>query len=84
MNIYLLTRKDKYDYDDYDSFVVVAPSIQVAKTIHPAYTPQSPLYAVVEEYGSWTTEENIDCEYLGVAASNLNKIQVICASFNAG
>lgn len=34
-NIYLVKRKDEVDYDEYESFVVVAGSMQEATNYHP-------------------------------------------------
>ena len=37
MNLYLISRPDEADWDEYDSAVVVADSQHAAKQIHPGF-----------------------------------------------
>ena len=71
--IYLLEQSHKTGYDTYDSCVVSSLSESEAKLFSIKYLSQS----------SWT--HNLDyiyCTEIGI--SNLNKQEMICASFNAG
>ena len=73
MNIYLLNRTDKWGYDDFDSFVVVAESDEEAKNLKLGYCDGS----------SWTTPDKIKVTLLGVASPNVIKGEIL-GSYNAG
>lgn len=73
LSIYLVSRRDAVDYDEYDSFVCVAETAHEALQLQPGRTQDT-----------WTTPDKLECEYLGVAASTYKKPQVLLASFNAG
>lgn len=84
MNIYLVDTVAKVDYDQYDSFVVVADSEEEAKATHP-----STLYGEVQSENTdkddlWTPFKDIRVELIGVADSEYKEKTVICSSFNAG
>ena len=75
MNIYKLTRTDKWGYDDYDSLIVIAENEESAKLIPP-----------ITEYETtaWPNSPNlIDVELIGVAKP-FSTAGCVLASFNAG
>lgn len=90
MNIYLVKRTDKFSYDDYDSFVCIAPDAQTALDIIPGDTNQVQFYKdldLTEEYftyGYWTHRKNRIVEFIGEAHISKREIEIICQSFNAG
>lgn len=69
MNLYLVTRTDYVDWDEYDSFVVACENAEKARNTKPA------------NYG-WTTPDQVKVTLIGMAAEGIEGIQ--CASFNAG
>lgn len=93
MHIYLVSRNDHADYDEYDSFVVIADSEQQARETHPS---PSCFYSWSEEkdswvwsynqdpdvYASWPKPSQVRVRHLGVTDSDQHEI--VCASFNAG
>lgn len=89
MNIYLVSRTDKFSWDDYDSFVCVAPDEKTALDIIPDTDTENPLFyenidtsGFTFSFGSWTGPNHRKCELIGIA--NEAKIRIVCASFNAG
>ena len=80
MNLYLLTRTDKWSYDDFDSFVAAHHTKADARQLHPdgrgsIYNPTS---------DGWPTDPAfIEVKLLGTATFGTEP-GVICASFNAG
>ena len=86
MRLYLISRTDDIDYDEYDSFVVVAESEKSALEWHP--NGQKINYSLDEEHieydycHSWTSKENLKIECIG--ESNSQEEKVIISSFNAG
>lgn len=90
MNLYLIKRKDKHDYDEYDSAVVVAASSYQAKHIHP-HMDMNPDYHINKKWWEdsetrvmWTDPSNVQVTQIGQANPIFVRAQVICASFNAG
>lgn len=83
MNLYLISRNDKWDYyDEYTSFVVAAKDEENAKSYHPAgHLLRESGYHYDYEY-QWTTRSNLVIECIGESNSSVEK--VILASFNAG
>ena len=84
MNIYRIWQNKNTDYDSYDSAVVAAPDINVARSMHPSgrkFNWDAPdLYD-----GTWVTKvEHVGAELIGKADARFNEPTVICASFNAG
>lgn len=79
MNLYLLKRidydEDQVPYDEYNAIVVASTSIKDALTISPSDISSRPQY-------TWTTPDNIECIYLGVA-KKFTKRGIILKSFNA-
>lgn len=90
MNIYLLSRQNRHDYDEYDSLVVVADTEEKAKQIH----PDGSLYSNREDkmnswnnlsfMTSWVNIDKINVTLIGEASASQKENSVICASFNAG
>ena len=72
MNIYLVSRTDEVDYDEYDAVVVYAMSREEAKNIAPCGN----LY-------TWASKENLKVELIG---SNVlvKDPDIILSSYNAG
>lgn len=75
MNIYLVTRKDECDYDEYDEFVVIAVSEEDARLTHP-----DPM-GYCEIHDTWTTPDNVTVENLGKSSETTKRI--VISSFNA-
>ena len=74
MNIYLISRNDSVDYDQYDSAVVVAESperaIEILKEAH-----QKHKYMFSVPWGNWD---------VSVQSVPLNFEHIVIESFNAG
>jgi hypothetical protein len=84
MNIYLIKRTDKYSYDDYDSFVVIAETAIDACNTSPA-PPFASDVLWKNPNDSWVTSmDKLSCHYLGKADSRFITKEVVCVSFNAG
>lgn len=76
MNLYLIERTDKIGWDEYDSAVVCAESLEDAKKINPCE------YA--EKQGKqWVDPQHITGVLIGTADPSITR-GVVCASFNAG
>jgi hypothetical protein len=78
MKLYLLSRTDRVDYDEYDSFVVAAESEEEALK----WFPRGNKSATNEYYDGWVSKEDLKIECIGESNSSVEK--VILASFNAG
>jgi len=83
MKIWLISYKwpGKYTpYDVFESAVVAAETSEVASKIHPSgYDEWN------HSYKSWApSPDDIDVEYIGEAAADMDAGRIICASFNAG
>ena len=74
MNIYLLTRPDGADYDEYESAVVIASDEPSARAMHPS--------GEMSEHG-WVTPDKVGVALIGQALSRETQ-RVVCAKFNAG
>ena len=97
MNIYLVKRTDRHDYDEFDSFVVIADCEDQARDTNPRERwcmSQNPPCFVTERinwneqesfrYCGWTTKRaNVVVTLIGKAAPD-QKFGIVCASFNAG
>lgn len=73
-NIYLISRKDDYDYDEYDSFVISASSSIKARGIASENAGDECGYV-------WTIPKHSKIKKIG---KTNQKEGVILASFNAG
>ena len=77
MNLYLLTRPEGADYDEFDAIIVSAPDEATARRIHPLNKPFG------DHFSCWTpTPETLEVTLLGTALTNESKL--ILGSFNAG
>ena len=70
MNIYLVTRTDKWGYDEFDSIIVATKNVYNAKRIKE------------RDCFGWTTSDYLEVELIGVG--NQEKECIILESFNAG
>ncbi len=83
MNIYKVKQDWYYDYDTYDSFVVVAETEQAAREVHPnnkEWWKQEP-----HKYGYWIAYNDIHrltVTLIGKASDGI-EAGVVVASFNA-
>jgi hypothetical protein len=76
-NIYLISRTDTVDYDEYDAVVIIAESENLAKDSVINKTNYNILY------GQSFKTDNITCELIGMADKD-QEIGVVLSSFNAG
>jgi hypothetical protein len=80
MNIYLVERTDRYSYDEYDSFIVVAKNEECATDIDPS----GEKFSENDRCSSWVNNKNnLKVTLLGRAAAKI-ATGVVLASFNAG
>lgn len=84
MNIYLVSTVAKIDYDEYDSFVIVANSEEEARATHPGNYCEEVQSEDTDEYDLWTPFKDIRVELVGIANETYDTKEVICSSFNAG
>lgn len=85
MNIYWVARTDKVGYDEYDSFVVVAPNKHAALYTHPDQfcpTWKTGPWDGDNPRGTWTKVGNVEVALVGKADND--EYRIVCASFNAG
>lgn len=83
MKLYLVSRTDKWSYEDYDSFVVATENEESALEYHPCGKEYLSENDKKERYyDGWTSKENLKIECIGESNSSVEK--VILASFNAG
>lgn len=81
MNLYLISRTDSIEYDQYDSAVVCAKHAGQARRMHPSKglewdtTDSHDMFA-------WTKPENVRVKKIGITEQKTPG--VILASFNAG
>jgi len=79
MNLYKISRKEgETRWEEYEEAVVVAESSEDAKHIHPDSTVATVMYDG-KSY-DWTTLDNINVEYIGVAAAEMER-GVVVASY---
>lgn len=97
--VWLISQSVVNDYDTYDSAVVIAPTLEAAKRIHPseyckgweeAYgqwygeRPDGERYPFDKQCSSWSKPNEVDAICVGTANPDQSAGTVICASFNAG
>lgn len=75
MNIYLVERTDGWGFDDFDSFIAVAPDEEYAKSMIPRWQGRG---------GGWPDPEHVKVICVGEAVPTFAEPTVLCASFNAG
>jgi hypothetical protein len=77
MNIYLVTRTDEADYDEYDAMVVIAESEARAVKIHPDGNGRT-------DGKFWVNDSaTLKVELIGIAKDD-EKECVVLSSFHAG
>lgn len=82
MNIYKIARNDTWDYDDYDSAVVVAATEDDARNIHP--NGSGNIHDRSFGHRSWVSDPlQVAVTLIGVAVDGIEP-GVVVASFNAG
>jgi hypothetical protein len=79
LTIFLISRTDKYDCDNFDSAVVVAESTEQARTVVPESGFQPDL-------DTWTTPDKVHAQAIAFLplGSKWKAGDTICSSFNAG
>lgn len=86
MNLYLITRNDGVDYDQYDSAVVAAPDEEYAKALieQNLYGWTNTDWKYVEKVLVATrTDLDITIELIGTAVDGIEP-GIVVASYNAG
>jgi len=83
MNLYLISRTDAIDYDEYDSAVVAAPDEATARDMHPR--DGAPVdWATGSRYAFDTWCRSQDCVTVKLIGTASVEQGVILASYNAG
>lgn len=86
MNLYLISQTINENWGTYDSAVVVAPSMEEARKMHPSSgkditKPQEYLCPQT----NWVTDPiDVRIIYLGLSFHDYKSGTIICSSFNAG
>jgi hypothetical protein len=86
MKLFLVSRPDPADYDEYDAFVVAAPDAATARWMYPMSGAFSDEAIPKESWqqGCWVKDpETLSVAYLGEARDGMPQ-GVVLASFNAG
>ena len=83
MNIYLITQEINDGWDTYDSAVVVAESVDDARSIHPNGVDDTVMLTPENTWYSWPGQEDVQVKEIGVIFEGMER-GVVCASFNAG
>ena len=86
MNLYLITRNDDADYDEYDSAVVAAPDEEAAKDLierNSKYWTNTTWKYVAKGLVEEHTKLDITIELIGTAIDEM-QYGIVVASFNAG
>lgn len=84
MNIYKVSRTDKWSYDDYDSFVVIAEDEKTALYTHPSGRMLTFIDENKSYTGNWVNSPMfLKVELIGIASNDM-KPGIIINSFNAG
>lgn len=85
MNLYLVSRTDTIDYDEYDSFVCAAESEEQARSMPPVDEWLTNKFLRDNIIWECTNDlNNIEVTHIGKADEKYTKPTVILASFNAG
>ena len=82
-HIYLVSQDENYDYDTFDSFVVVANSEVRARYTHPSSGEVGCWNGQTEAYDTWAPVEYVTIERIGTADPGMEE-GIVCSSFNAG
>jgi hypothetical protein len=87
MNIYLVARTDKIDYDEFDAFIVAANTEEEARNTHPYDNNQTPEYNPWDQPSwSWITKKEIPTLKVTLigTTTHYTEREVILSPFNAG
>ena len=89
MNIYLVSRTDKWSWDDFDSLIVAAKSEEDARNTHPYYDYNRTEYEQRDwdESSNWVKKEDkhtLKITLIGKTTKEYKQREVLLASFNAG
>lgn len=83
MNIYLIQRTDKINWDEYDSFVCLAESEEIALSLSPMHYDKLGYIDWKTPKSYWTRDiKNLKCVLIG--KSEKTEREIVCASYNAG
>jgi len=84
MNIYLIRRNDKVDYDQYAKAIVIAKDIEQARNMHPSGGTDYDIEQwSIGECATWIHPVNVEVIEIGKAIPEAEK-GVVCADFKAG
>ncbi len=85
LRLYLVERTDTVGWDQFDSFVCVADSIESAQQINPS---DSSSKWIDDKWTSddyeWTNPSTLKIAEIGLPSENLNNGDIVISSFNAG
>lgn len=86
MNIYLVERTDKFDYDQYTGFVCVAESENQARLMNPTYDDgyNNLYYNFNYPYiTDWAQDPN-SLKVTKIGKADFNQVKIILYSYHAG
>lgn len=87
MNIYLVERTDKVDYDQYIGFVCIAESENQARHMNPTYDGKfdnNLYYNFNHPYiTDWVQDPN-SLKVVKIGKADFNQVKIILYSYNAG
>jgi len=83
-NIYFVKRLDHWDYDDYDSFVAVAPNVETVKAMHPSGGTVEENKEHYSGAGWVKSPDAVEVTLIGTTGECDSVSRVVCASYNAG
>lgn len=78
MKLWILSRTDRVDYDEYDAFVVLAKDEASARKLAAEEDP-NPTYC--DRGYDWADSKHVKCEQISLRTA---KAQVLLGSYNAG
>lgn len=84
MNVYLVSRTDHYSYDEYASFVCIAPSPLAARNMHPDDVNGE---WQQDESANWVGKDNVgslQVMFLGKASARFSIPEVIHTKYERG
>lgn len=84
MYLYLITRNDDVDYDQYEGAVVAANNLNEVTALLPYYPDSWAGGSWDKDYVKHIDNPQISIELIGTAGSAITEPQLIIASFNAG
>jgi hypothetical protein len=90
MNLYFVERLDEdwisLPFEQFDSFVAAAASLEDARKMSPTFTEDDPDNE--DSHGRWLcpedrNEQNVGVRHIGKASEDITRPCVICTSYNA-